>query len=157
MFQAIALLPKMMIIKIKKKKIKTKKIIPMILIIKQILNIKKNIKKNNLKHSLFFAAILSKLDININDNASTFLNYSYDVFLLSFIALLCFINVLIYLFVYIIIQKKDYESRYPRLKKYVNYYKNINLLVAIIESVLCFISLLMLTSSSLYLILNFNS
>lgn len=124
----------------------------MIQIMKPILN-----KKYNLTHSFFFAAILSKLDININDNASTFLNYSYGVFLLSLIALLCFINVLIYLFVYIVIQKKDYESRYPRFKILINYYKNTNLIVAIIESVLCLICLFILTLSSLALIFTFNS
>jgi len=122
------------------------------IIMKRILNL----KKNGIKHSFFFAAILSKLDINLSDNASTFLNYSYGVFMLSLIALLCFINVLFYLFIYIIIQQKDYETKYPKLKRIINYYKNVNLLVAIIESVLCLICLLILTSSSLILILKLN-
>ena len=116
------------------------------------LKMKLLLNKNELKHSFLFTAILSKLDINLSDNASTFVNYSYGVFMLSLIALLCFINVLFYLFVYIIIQQKDYETKYPRLKRIINYYKNINLLVAIIESVLCLICLLILTLSSLILI-----
>jgi hypothetical protein len=115
-----------------------------------------NFKTDGLKHSFLFAAILSKLDIDISDNASTFLNYSYGIFLLSLIALLCFINVMIYLFVYIIIQHKNYESRYPRLKRFINYYKNMNLSVAIIESILCFVCLLIINSSSLVLIFKLN-
>ena len=123
---------------------------------KLILKQKLNLKKDGIKYSFLLPVILSKLDINLSDNASTFVNYSYGVFLLSLIALLCYINVLIYLFIYIVIQKKDYESRYPRLKRFINYYKNMNLLFAIIESVLCFICLLILTSSSLVLIFKLN-
>jgi len=123
---------------------------------RMILKMKLLLNKNELKHSFLFTAILSKLEIKISDNASTFVNYSYGVFMLSLIALLCFINVLFYLIVYIIIQQKDYETKYPKLKRVINYYKNMNLIVAIIESVLCLICLLVLTLSSLVLISKFH-
>jgi hypothetical protein len=113
-------------------------------------------KTTNLKQSFVFTAILSNLDLNIPDNASTLLGYSQGIFILILVVLLCFINVLAYLFFYIIIQKKkDYESKYPKLKKIINYYKNTNLIVAIIESILCLISLVIITFGSLLFIIKF--
>lgn len=112
-----------------------------------------NLLKNNLKHSYLFATIFSSF--NFSESQSTLVGYAQGVFMLSFIALFCFINLLFYIFVYIIIQKKDYENRFPRFKKIINFYKNTNLFFVIIEGFFVLINLIILNVSALLFIYKF--
>jgi len=109
--------------------------------------------ENNYSKSFSLPLILSYLDINIPDNASTLTQWSFSVFLLSLIALICFINVLGFLFVYILIQKGNYELKYPRFKKIINYYKKSSILYVVIESLICFSCLLLLIIFSILYVL----
>jgi len=105
----------------------------------------------NKKQSLFLPAILSYLDVNLPDNSSTIVELSYAVFLLSLIAFLCFINVLFFSVSYILVQKGNYELKYPKLKFFINYYKKTTLIYLFIEAILCSICLIILiTFSFLY-------
>ena len=101
-------------------------------------------KNNNLTSSFMFPLILSKLDINVTDNHSSLTQISYGVFLLSLIALFCLINIIGYMIVNIIINKVDYEKRYPRLSKIINYYRKMSLIYISIDIILCLICLLLL-------------
>jgi hypothetical protein len=65
----------------------------------------------NVSYSFNLAFILSKLDIDISDADSTLTHVSYGVLLLSLIALLCFINIIGYMIVYVILQKGNYEEK----------------------------------------------
>jgi hypothetical protein len=107
--------------------------------------------KNQINYSKSFtlAFILSCLDLNINDNASTLTNYSLSVFLLSLVAMLCFINILGYFFLYILIQQGEYEKKYPKFTKIINYYKKSTLIYVIIEILICFSCLFLLIISSI--------
>lgn len=115
--------------------------------------IQKAIKKDNLIQSFTLPFILSNLDINIPENASSLTNVSYGVFLLSLIALFCFINILGFFTAYILVLKGDYENKYPRLKRYINFYKKGTILSLTIEIIFCFISLLLLVVFSLLFVL----
>jgi len=110
-------------------------------------------KKDNLIQSFTLPFILSNLDINIPENASSLTNVSYGVFLLSLIALFCFINILGYFIAYILVLRGDYENKYPRLKWYINFYKKTTILSLIIEIIFCFISLLLLLIFSFLFVL----
>lgn len=85
--------------------------------------IQKAINKNSLIKSFSLPFILSNLNINVPENASSLTNVSYGVFLLSLIALFCFINIIGFFTVYILVLKGDYENKYPRFKRYINFYK----------------------------------
>jgi hypothetical protein len=132
----------MMMIKKIKKKMKINLMIIKILQIQMM--IKRKIRKNNYSQSFSLAFILSYLDINIPENASTLTKYSFSVFLLSLIAILCFMNVLGFLITYILIQKGNYENTYPKFKKIINYFKKSTIFYVIIEALICFTCLLML-------------
>ena len=71
------------------------------------------ISKISFKYSYIFPFILSKLNINISD-IDSLTQVFYAFFILSLIALLCFINVIIFMVVYIFIQKGHLEEKYPR-------------------------------------------
>jgi fucose 4-O-acetylase-like acetyltransferase len=75
----------------------------------------KNLIKNKIKlsNSSLFLIIFSKLDINVTDSDPTITSLSYRVLMLSLIALLCFIIIINYMLVYVIIQRGNYESKYP--------------------------------------------
>jgi hypothetical protein len=91
------------------------------------MKIKKKIKKllvnkvpteNNLKHSFLFSWILTNLDINISNSDSDITQLAYGIFLLSLIAILCFINILGYFMAYYFIQRGNYEDRYLFFKRF---------------------------------------
>ena len=118
-----------------------------IMINKHINYIKLFLYKNNFlceSKSFSLPVIFSFLDIKISDNASTFTQYSYSVFILSIVGLFCFLNILGFLVTYILIQQGDYEKKYPKLKKIINYYKKSTLVYAIIETLLCLTCFLLL-------------
>jgi len=99
--------------------------------------------------------LLSKL--GIEESASSNLDISYGVFLLSLIGLICFINVLGFMSAHIFIQKKDYETKYPKFKKIINYYKKSSLVYAFLEALLCFSCLFILTIFSFLHIISVNN
>ena len=108
--------------------------------IKKIL--KQPMNQNNYRFSFALPFILS--NISLSENANSVTRISFAVFILSIIALLCFINIVLYMTTYIIITKGDYENKYPKIKKLINFYKNTSLIYIFIEVLFCFISLLIL-------------
>ena len=47
------------------------------------------------------------------------------IFILSLVALICFINVLGFIITYFFIQRGNSENKYPKLSKIINYYKKV--------------------------------
>ena len=111
-----------------------------------------------IKHTQFTSAsfalpfILSKIDINVADLDTEISQISYGVFLISLVGLICFINVFGFMLTYIIIQRGNYENKYPKLKKIINYYKNTTLVFVVVEGLLCLTCLSLLTIFSFLLI-----
>ena len=112
--------------------------------IKKIINQPMN--QNNYRYSFALPFILS--NISLSENANSVTRISFAVFILSIIALLCFINIILYTTTYVIITKGDYENKYPKLKRLINYYKNTSLIFISIEVFFCFICLLLLVTFS---------
>ena len=104
--------------------------------------------KVNVSYSFYGPLILSKLDIQLTESDSDLITFAYVILTLSLIAFFCFINIIGYMIVYIIIQKSDLEAKiqvkYPRLGRYITYYKNSNLIFASIDVLTCLICLLMI-------------
>ena len=105
---------------------------------------------NKYNHFIYLPFILSRVDPSILN--SEFADFAYVVFLLSVIAIYCFINILAYFTSIIIIQNNDYELKYPKLKRVINYYKKFSLVYIAIDVFFCMICLLMLIISSLIFI-----
>ena len=104
-------------------------------------------KVNSLSKSFAFPVILSMIDINVEHSSMTRLSFS--IFVLSLISLLCFINVIVYMTGYVLIQKKDYENKYPKFSRLIRFYKNSSLVYVIIEGIICISCLLVLVVFSL--------
>jgi hypothetical protein len=114
--------------------------------INQIIN--KFYKKIDFRYSYLFPIIMAKLNINLNDLESI-TQVFFAIFILSLIALLCFLNIVFNMIVYYIIQRGNYEDKYPRLKPFINFYKNTNIIYMSIEIFICLICLLALVIFSI--------
>ena len=104
--------------------------------------------------SFFLPFILSFLDIPISDTTSRIIELANGVFLLSIVAFTCLFNVFLYSIVFLLIQKASYETKYPRLLWFINFYKTTSLLYIAIEAFIGFSSLLFLIGFSLYAVLS---
>ena len=89
------------------------------------------------------------LDLNVTDSESVITQFSYGILLLSLVALLCFVNVLLYVTIQYLIQVVHLELKYPRLIRVINYYKKVNLLYIVVEAFMCLVCLLTLIFFSL--------
>ncbi|OAX30707.1 hypothetical protein K503DRAFT_704920, partial [Rhizopogon vinicolor AM-OR11-026] len=114
--------------------------------------------KLNWSYSFFFPMILSKLEVNAEDLNSNFIQFSYGILILSVVALSCFINILIYVIGYYLIQEIHLEKmkqKYPIITKFINRYKKVNLFFFLIEVLLCITCLLIIIfSSALFVYVN---
>ena len=81
---------------------------------------------NKYIYSFYLPIILSKLDLHVPETASDFTKLSYAVFLLSFIAGI--IKIVGYLTALFILEKGEYEVKYPRFSRYIKTYKTGNVL-----------------------------
>ena len=97
-------------------------------------------------NSFFLFSILS----NLETGNSSLNQFAFGIFILSITGLLCFLNISFYLISYYLIQKGNYENKYPRFRKLINYYKNISMFNLTIEIIICFICLLSLVVSSFF-------
>jgi hypothetical protein len=91
-----------------------------------------------------FPLILSNLNIDISETDPTINQLAYGVFLLTLVAIFCFINIIGYVLTYYLIQKGDYEIKYLKLSKLINYYKKVNFIFVTIEIIMCLFCLLIL-------------
>ena len=85
------------------------------------------------------------LNVELNDSTSPLLLFACVVFVLSFIALLCFINILFYFTVFYITEHKiflDKISKYTFLLKIVNWYKKMRLAYVIFDILLFLVNMI---------------
>src|SRR6266404_1961247 len=106
------------------------------------------IKNKNLKHTFLFPFILNYLDIKRPDNGEGLIEFAFDIFILSLICLLCFINVIVYLIAIILLNKYNIVEKYPKLKMFINYYEKTTFFFVIFEGAMGFGFLLIIVISS---------
>ena len=106
-----------------------------------------NNNKNKFQYGFYLPFILSNLGVDVYSIEVS--DFSYAILIISVIALYSFINIIGYMLSYIFIQNRDYENKYPNLKKFVGYYKKSSLIFITIEVIIGLICLLILIISSL--------
>jgi len=115
--------------------------------------IKLPMENNNMKYLFSFPFIFYNLDVNVSDSDPMITQLAYGVFLLSLVAFFCLINIIGYLLAYYLIQKGDYETKYPKFSIIINYYKKVNLFFLVIEAILCLTCLtILIFYSSLFIL-----
>jgi len=115
--------------------------------------------KNKYLYSFNIGWLLSVLDLNIDtaaEGSSQILKFNYGVFLISTVALFCLINIIGFILGNYLLQKVDYESKYPRLSKFIDRYKKLSLIYISLDILICLVCLLMLVCFTLAFILKSN-
>jgi hypothetical protein len=96
----------------------------------------------NFKYMFLFPFIYKHFETEIKDNPDPLLNYTFSMITLSLIVLFCFFNVLLYLISLYLIQNYNVEEKFPKLKKYINFYSKTTKIFIITESLIGFTFLL---------------
>lgn len=112
---------------------------------------KDNSKSKDQKQSKSFVLpfLFSFLKIEIYDSSSRIIQLANGVFLLSIVSFVFLLNVFFYSTVYLLIQQSSYETRFPRLLWFMNFYKTTSLLYIVFGAILVFVALLLLIGFSL--------
>jgi hypothetical protein len=110
-------------------------------------------ENNNVKYLFSFPFIFYNLDMNVSDSDPTITQFAYGMLIISLVAFFCFINIAGYVIVIYLIDKSNYETKYPKFARLISYYKGVNLVFLSIEILLCFICLILLIFfSSLFIL-----
>ena len=95
----------------------------------------------NLKYSFIIPFIFLKLGNEIPADVEPIITYSFNMFILSLITLVCLINIIGYFISIYLINKYDVEKRYPKYIKIIGYFEKSQILfviIEIIEIIICF-------------------
>ena len=106
------------------------------------INLERKILKTDYKYSYYFPFIISKLGENITNESESIIRYSFSMFTLSFIVLICFINVFGYIVSLYLISKYDIETRFPKFKGIIKYFEKTTLFIIVLEALIGFIFLI---------------
>ena len=126
---------------------KMKNIIKKILKYKNIIiNLKSKLflNKSNYKYNFLFAFLLESLNIQLPDEVSPLVKFASGIFVLALVCLSSFINISGYILSIYLINKYDIESKFPRLKIIIKYYKKTSLFFVVLEGLMCLIFLLLI-------------
>lgn len=105
------------------------------------------------KYKFFFILpfVLDKLNIenvsSVENNSDPLLKYAFNMFVLSSIVLICFINIIGFIVSMYLLNKYDIEGKYPKLIKFINFFKKtseINILIEIFVALLFLIAIVAL-------------
>lgn len=92
----------------------------------------------NLKYSFIIPFIFLKLGNEIPADVEPIITYSFNMFILSLITLVCLINIIGYFISIYLINKYDVEKRDPKYIKIIRYFEKSQILFVIIEIIICF-------------------
>lgn len=92
----------------------------------------------NLKYSFIIPFIFLKLGNEIPADVEPIITYSFNMFILSLITLVCLMAIIGYFISIYLINKYDVEKRYPKYIKIIRYFEKSQILFVIIEIIICF-------------------
>ena len=96
--------------------------------------------------------ILSCVNVEITESSCQLLQFSYGVFLGSIVILFCVLNITAYILTNYLLEKADFEKKYPTIGKYINRFRKISLFYICIDILICLYMLSLLVYYSLVII-----
>ena len=103
-------------------------------------------------HNFLFPFIMANLEVG--ELNSPVAQLASSILLLSLVALFCLINIIIYGLGYYFSKETKYNdvNKYPFVSKIIKRYSTVTLFSIAIETVLCFMAILSLVGSSIYIL-----
>lgn len=105
---------------------------------------------NNLRPSFIFGFIMNNLNLNLGEEASHHFMFISNIFILSIICLLSFINIIGYILSIYLIDKYNIENKYPKLQWIIKYFKNTSISFIVFETIMCLSFLTVIVISCLF-------
>ena len=96
----------------------------------------------NHKNAYFLPFIFTKLSPNITNETEPIITYTFFMFILNLIVLICFFNIVGYILSIYLVKKYDVETKFPKLKKYIIFYITTNKLLLVLEIIIAFVILI---------------
>jgi len=90
------------------------------------------------KYSYFLPFILAKYNHTISPDTEPIISYSFSMFLLSLLVLICFFNIIGYILSIYLISKYDIENKFPYFKRYIKFYSSTSKILLILEILIAF-------------------
>jgi hypothetical protein len=106
---------------------------------------------NNFKFAYFLPFILAKFSPNITPETEPIISYSFSMFILSLLVLICFFNVVGYILSIYLINKYDIETKFPKFKWYINFYNSTSKFFLVLEIIVAFVTLLFIVLINFFL------
>lgn len=103
------------------------------------------------KSSFLLPFILNTLGKEMPEDAEVMVSYSFKMFIMSLIALSCFVNLVGYFSSLYLIHSYDIVNKYPRLSIIIKLYEKSTLLFIVVEILLCFAILIFMVVINLYI------
>lgn len=103
------------------------------------------------KRVYFLPFILTKFNPNINSETEPIISYSFAMFILSLIVLICFYNIVAYILSIYLLKKYDVENKFPIFKKYIKFYSSSSKYLLVLEIIIAFVFLLCIVAINFFL------
>jgi hypothetical protein len=145
----------------KKIRIKKQKIMIILKIKQKIINLKVYLNyfislpaltlRNKYKGVYFLPFIYAKFNPNVSPEAEPFISYSFSMFILSLLVLVCFFNIIGYILSIYLIEKYDIENTFPYFKRYIKFYSSTSKFLLVLEILIAFVFLLFIVILNFFL------
>jgi len=100
------------------------------------------VRTNKFNNAYFIPFIFAKFSANITPETEPIIRYTFSMFILNLVVLTCFFNIVGYILSIYLVNKYDIETKYPKFKRYINFYKSTSKFFLILEIIVAFVTLL---------------
>ena len=106
---------------------------------------------NKFKCVYFLPFILAKFNPNITPETEPIISYSFSMFVLSLLVLICFFNVIGYILSIHLITKYNVEDKFPYFKRYIKFYSSTSQFFLVFEIITAFVFLIFIVIINFFL------
>lgn len=99
----------------------------------------------------FLPFIFARYYPSITPETEPIISYSFSMFILSLLVLICFINILCYIISIYLITKYDIENKFPYFKKYIKFYSTTSKFLLALEIFIAFFFLFFIVLINFFL------
>ena len=92
--------------------------------------------ENKFKNAYLLPFIFAKLNPNITPETEPIVTYAFSMFILNLAVLICFFNIAGYILSIYLVNKYDIETKFPKFKRYINFYKSTSKFFLVLEIII---------------------
>jgi len=106
---------------------------------------------NKYKNVYFLPFVYATFNPNVTAEAEPLIRYSFSMFIMSLLVLVCFFNIIGYILSIYWIDRLDIEAKFPFFKWYIQFYSKTNKILLVVEIIIAFFFLLCIVILNFFL------